>query len=222
VNESAYAKIVEAFAILGSRIINIDRMAHYKHIGGLSKRKLEPGYIPVDSPPRVVTISFYPNETELESETYKKSRDSFLNWGLVGNAEAYEAAYVDWLAALPSFPFHRDFDRPIFDAVEVKDSAFAWLPLVKGPLPARSVVADDDVFSDRMLLWDQLALLRPRVILAQGMAAADVVKPMCDGKFPHRIVIQKIGRYGTTAARRAEDERVIRELSVALGSEDGG
>ena len=213
---ASYSKTVETFAELGAKIINLDRNTHYEFIGGLSKRPLEPGYIPIERPARIVTVSYYPNETELDTDAYKASRASFFIWAVSGTSEAYEASYKDWLAALPSFPFHRDFVRPLFNELGVADTEFAWLPLVKAPLPARSTVPDDDVFSDRILLWDQLALLRPAIILAQGMAAADVVKPMCEDKFPHTLVVQKIGRFGTKAAKIAEHERVIRELSSAL------
>ena len=63
-------------------------------------------------------------------------------------------------------------------------------------------------------LW----MLKPRVILAQGMMSADVVKPMCAGNLPHRVVAQKIARYGTTAQYKARDGRVIAEPSEAIES----
>ena len=212
-----YQDTVAAFATLGASIINLDRNTRYEQIGALSKRPLEPGYIPVARPARIVNVSYYPNESEMDTDAYRSLQATFFRWAIEGTAEAYEASYADWLAALPAFPFHRDFVRPLFDEIGVADSEFAWLPLIKAPLPARSTVPDDDIFSDRILLWDQLSLLKPAIILAQGMAAADVVRPMCEDKFPHRLVLQKIGRFGTKAAKKVEHERVIAELREALG-----
>ena len=172
----AYSQVLTTFASEGARIINLDRTTRYPTIGRRGTRPLEPGFIPVDGPPRLVTVSFYPNHTEPETDDFRKARQSFFVWAALGDVASYEAAYRDWLEALPTFPFHRDFDRPIFDALDIGDDRFAWLPLVKAPLPARTAVHEDDVFIDRMLLWDQLALLKPRVILAQGMEKRRVVR----------------------------------------------
>jgi hypothetical protein len=117
---------------------------------------------------------------------------------------------------LPQIPFYRDFNMPIFTALRIEAAEFAWLPLVKCPLPDRSKVDEHDVWRDRMTLWDQLSMLQPQVILAQGLDAYNVVRDMCEGKFEHRIVLQKIGRYGSTAFHAAEDGRVISELRDAL------
>jgi hypothetical protein len=117
---------------------------------------------------------------------------------------------------LPQIPFYRDFNMPIFQPLGIEATEFAWLPLVKCPLPARSKVDEHDVWRDRMILWDQLSLLRPPVIVAQGLDAYSVVRDMCEGKFPHHIVLQKIGRYGTTAFHSANDEQVIAALRDVL------
>ncbi|MDP9023980.1 MAG: hypothetical protein M3N13_01215 [Candidatus Eremiobacteraeota bacterium] len=177
---------------------------------------MELGFIPIDKPARVVTVSFYPNASESSSAEYTANRRSMEAWGRSGDVADYEVAYADWLRMLPQIPFYRDFNMPIFTALGIDETEFAWLPLVKCPLPARSRVDEQDVWRDSMVLWDQLSMLQPRVILAQGLDAYNIVRDRCEDKFPHRIVLQKIGRYGTTAYHAAEDERVISQLRDAL------
>jgi len=213
---SEYKTIVTKFAEHGAEIIRTDPSQHYDHIGRDAKRPMEPGFIPVEAQAKVVTVSYYPNETELRTPEYEASRASFEAWGKSGSLESYKRAYSDWVRMLPQIPFYRDFNRPIFDAVGVADDEYAWLPLVKCPLPARSKPPDDDVKRDRMLLWDQIMLLKPSVIIAQGMEAHDVVAGMCRDKFPHHMILQRIGRVGTNEYHQAEYDRVIRDVKRAL------
>jgi len=214
--DEGYQPVVQRFAALGQRIIRTDPREHYTEIGRNAKRALEPGYIPIEKPPRVVTVSYYPNETELKTPQFDALRRSFDAWGRSGSVEDYETSYMDWLQTLPQIPFHRDWNVPVFREVGIENHEFAWLPLVKCPLPAYSVIPDYDIFRDRMLLWEQISLLRPAVIIAQGQSAHDVVRPMCEDKFPHRIVYQKIARVGTNAYHTAEQERVVRQLRDAF------
>jgi len=215
----SYRQSVERFAKDGATIIGLDRRTRYKSIGPESPRPLEPGYIPIDKPPRLCAVSFYPNASDLSSNEYDAARASFEAWGRSGALEDYERAYMDWIETLPQVPFHRDFNVPIFLELGIEITEFAWLPLVKCPLPARTSVDEDDIFKDRFLLWDQLLLLKPKVILAQGLQAYDVVRAMCEDKFPHRVVLQKIGRIGTKQYHEGEEQRVISDLRSALAAE---
>jgi hypothetical protein len=211
-----YESILERFAKLGSEIINTDPHKHYTTIGRNAKRPMEPGFIPIEEPARLMTVSYYPNETELATPEFAASRRSFEMWGKSGTVREYKTAYEDWVKVLPQVPFYRDFNAPVFRELGIGRRDFGWLPLIKCPLPARTQVPEDDVYRDRMLLWDQLSMLRPTVILVQGQKAHEVVAPMCEGKFPHRIVLQRIGRVGTNEYHAAEDERVVRQLRIAL------
>jgi hypothetical protein len=215
-----YDEVVAGFAALGSQIYKTDPRQHYKTAIGLTaKRPMEPGFIPPHQPAKIVTVSFYPNETELPNREYHVAAQSLSEWGRTGSVADYQAAYRDWVAMLELIPFYRDFNMPVFDALRVRSDEFAWLPLLKLPLPARSKVSEDDIWVDRPLLWDQLLLLKPPVILVQGLEVENVVKPMCEGKFPHQIVLQRIGRVGTNAYHQNEFDRVIRDLRGAMTTE---
>ena len=63
---SDYSSVVRDFAALGSRIYQTDPTKHYGSIGTIGKRPLEPGFIPPDCRPRFVSISYYPNESEIQ------------------------------------------------------------------------------------------------------------------------------------------------------------
>lgn len=212
---SDYADIVRAFAALGSQIFQADPRAHYRYIGQYAKRPLEPGFIPLDKPPKIVTVSLYPNEASLPSQQYAESRASLEAWGKSGSVDDYERAYGDWISTLPQIPFFRDFNAPILEKLGIAVTEFAWLPLIKCPLPPRTAVPEDDLIADRTWLWEQMYPIRPSVILAQGKEPYQVVRDMCKEKFPHHIVLQRIGRVGTGQVHAAEAERVIRELQHA-------
>jgi len=205
-----YADILDRFARLGAEIYNADPKKRYPSIGRLVKAPLEPGFLPVEGHPRIVTVSLYPNETIIKSSEYSESRTSMDMWGRSGHVEDYKRA------TLPQIPFYRDFCAPIFARVGIDVTEFAWLPLLKCPLPARTAVPEDELRADRSWLWDQIYPLKPRVILAQGMEPERVVRPMCDSKFPHVVVLQRIGRFGTNEYRSAEDDRVVAELNAEL------
>ena len=209
-----YADVVEAFAVLGKSIIALDAGTRYESIAKNARRPLEPGFIPVENPPRIVTVTYYPNETELPNETFQSARKSFVRWGETGSVEDYAAAYRDWVELLPSIPFHRKWNVEVFAELGIRDDEFAWLPLVKCPLPAESTPSDEDVYRDKLLLWDQLWLLKPRVLLIQGVRPFEVVAPMCDKKWPHAPPVhQKIPRRGDRSVQTAE---IVRKLRAAL------
>ena len=213
---SDYAGVVRDFAALGSRIYQTDPTKHYRFIGTQAKRPLEPGYIPPHAPPRLVTISYYPNESEIAGQEYEASRMSMEAWGRSGGVDEYAQAYNDWVSLLPRIPFYRDFNEPIFSRVNLTARDFAWLPLVKCPLSARSEIPDDDRKADRDWLWQQLKPLQPRVVLAQGVATYDSVRRLCEENLGAKVVLQKIGRVGTNAYHQAEDDEVVFSLRTAL------
>jgi hypothetical protein len=214
-----YAEVVRAFALLGAQIFQADPRQRYRYIGQHAKRPLEPGFIPLDKPPRIVTVSLYPNEASLPSPAFADSRSSIEAWGKSGSVDDYERAYRDWIATLPEIPFYRDFNAPIFAELGIAATEFAWLPLIKCPLPPRTAIPEDDLIADRTWLWEQMYPMRPQVILAQGKEPYQVVGDMCRDKFPHHIVLQRIGRVGTGAKHAAEDVRVVRELEHAMRPE---
>lgn len=214
---SSYEEQVRSFAELGAKIYRLNPARHYKTgIGKTAKRPMEPGFIPIDKPAKVVTVSYYPNESELPTSEFDAYRRSLAAWGASGSVSEYVTAYRDWLSTLPDVPFYRDFNAPIFKALGIGIDEYAWLSLIKLPLPAGTKVPEDDIWVDRMLLWDQLLLLKPPVILAQGGDAYKWVSAMCEDKFPNRVVSQKIGRVGTTAYHTSEDARVIEDLRNAM------
>lgn len=95
---------------------------------------MEPRFIRLGKPPKIVTVSFYPNESLLPSQEYADRRASMDAWGKSGKVEDYEHAYGDWISTLPQIPFYRDFNAPIFDRLGIGVTEFAWLPLIKCPL----------------------------------------------------------------------------------------
>ena len=105
------------------------------------------------------------------------------------------------LRILPDVPFYRDFNRPIFEPLGIAPTDYAWLPLIKLPLPAGTRVSEDDIWVDRFLLWKQITLLKPPVMVAQGMETYKWVSAMCEDKFPHHIILQRIGLFSGTSTR---------------------
>lgn len=58
---------------------------------------------------------------------------------------------------------------------------------------------EDHLLADRIWLWDQIYPLKPKVILAQGMEPFRVVGAMCEGKFPHKIILQNSEAFSFSA-----------------------
>lgn len=169
-NRNSYREIVSDFARMGAEIIHMDADTRYERIGRYGHRRLEPGFIPVDAPPLLTAISYYPNDSDLPSPEYEQARKSFDRWAETGSVEAYTAAYRGWLSFRDQVPFYRRWEDPLLQQLDLTPEETAWLPLVKCPLPAGTAVDKEgmDLTRDRMLLWDQLILIRPEVVLVQG------------------------------------------------------
>lgn len=164
---------------------------------------MEPGFVPIEGPAKVVTVSLFPNESELSTPEFQAHRRSLAAWGRSGSLPDYATAYRDWVAMLPDVDFFRDFNRPVFEPLGIASNEFAWLPLINLPLPPGTTLSDDDFWDDDF--WASVLLqLRPPVILAQGLQAHDRVQRLCQERFPHRVILQKIGRVGTAEYHSGE------------------
>jgi hypothetical protein len=200
---------------MGSEIIRLDPRVHYQDLGKNANRALEPGYIPIDRPPLLTTISYYPNETELSSSEFVSARQAFKRWGELGDIDSYRSAYSAWQAFRERIPFYRKWEAPLYEALDIRSEDTAWLPLVKCPLAAKTPIDGDgiDVFRDLALLWDQLNLLRPSVVLIQGAVVDAVVGKRLDNlSFIKSRSVQKIPQQPTSDMMQEQVARLVREL----------
>lgn len=133
--------------------------------------------------------------------------------------DAYRHAYADWLSLLSRIPFHQKWVQPILDAAKLTNDEISWLPLIKAPLPARSSPHEDAIARDKIALWDQLMILRPSILWLQGLEAIERVGRMCENKFPHHTLCQKIPQYPKAAWIAIDRTRLIKELTTALHSQ---
>lgn len=215
----SYEDTLEEFVRIGAELIREDRRVRYSGLAPPGDRPLEPGFIPPDSPATVTLVSYYPNESDLDhpgTAAYQRLREHFAAWGKEGTVAAYRAAYDDWLESLDRIPFQSRWVKPILDGVGLSSGKIAWLPLIKVPLPAQAAPHDELIWADRMALWQQLALLRPPVLWLQGAEAISRVKALCEDKFPHKIVEQKIPQYPKGDWMARERTRLVDELLHAL------
>ncbi|MFN2450297.1 MAG: hypothetical protein ABR508_11020 [Candidatus Baltobacteraceae bacterium] len=163
----------------------------------------------------LTAISYYPNESNLPSHEYEFARAAFQRWGQTGEVSDYVATYTGWLQFRDQVPFYRRWEAPLFEALGVRSEETAWLPLVKCPLPAGTAVDREgmDIMTDRNLLWDQLNVIRPKIILVQGAVVDDVVGRSLDNvKFVRVHRVQKIPQYPKDAMLREQVERLVSEL----------
>ena len=215
----SYKEIVRSFAQHGADIIRTDARTHYEHIGKNARRPLEPGFIPLDRPPMLTAISYYPNESDIASVEFNEARTAFNEWGASGNIEDYERAYTGWLAFRKQIPFYRRWEAPLFERLGIRDEETAWLPLVKCPLPAGTAVDKEgmDVFRDRNVLWEQLLMVRPAVILVQGAVVYDIVGKSLDNlDFVRRHALQKIPQFAKSAMMEQQIDDLTRILAPAI------
>jgi hypothetical protein len=217
--QRTYEGVLKEFVRIGAELIREDRGVRYSGFAPPGDRPLEPGFIPPDGPAMVTLVSYYPNESDLDqpgTAAYRRLRDHFAAWGNEGSVAAYRVAHDDWLESLDRIKFHLRWVKPILDGVGLPSSKIAWLPLIKVPLPAQTAPHDELIWADRMALWQQLSLLKPPVLWLQGAEAISRVKALCEDKFPHKIVEQKIPQYPKGDWMATERARLIDELLHAL------
>lgn len=216
-----YREVVAEFARMGADIINTDAQTRYERIGKDAHRRLEPGFIPIGAQPLLTAISYYPNETDLPSPEYANARAHFDRWAETGSVEDYEAAYRGWLSFRDQVPFYRRWEDPLLERLGVCPDETAWLPLVKCPLPAGTAVDREgiDIARDRNLLWDQLNLVQPEIVLVQGAVVYDVVGRSLDNlKFVRCHPLQKIPQYPKGDMMQKQLEDLVRQLKPHIDS----
>jgi hypothetical protein len=215
-----YDQIVQEFAASGARLIRSSITERYRGLVPEGTRLLEAGFIPPHQVPKVLIVSYYPNASDLNdpgTAAYDRVRANFETWAASGSITDYALAYGDWLAGLDHIPFHRNRTKPILDAVGLTNEEFAWLPFVKVPLPARSSPGDDILDVDVDALWEQLRLLRPRIIWIQGIGIRDRIEGLVKDRITDMILpAQSVSQYDSPANQRAERERISKRLREYL------
>lgn len=214
-NADPYQDVVSEFARMGATIIRLDPRSHYEQLGDGARRPLEPGFIPIDGRPILTAISYYPNESDLPSTEFAEGRDAFQNWGRTGNVDDYREAYHRWQSFREQIPFYRRWEAPLFERLGIQSRETAWLPLIKCPLPARTAIDRDgiDVARDIHLLWDQLTLLKPEIVLVQGAVVYEILgKRLENLKFIRAHAVQKIPQQASNAMMNDQLESLTRKL----------
>ena len=217
--QNDYRHVVSRFASIGSEIIRLDPKTHYERLGHDARRPLEPGFIPVAQRALLTAISFYPNESDLPSEEYASARASFAQWGSTGTYDDYAKAYDTWQAFRQQIPFYHRWEAPLYDRLGLKPAETAWLPLVKCPLPARTRIDRNgiDITRDMHLLWDQLTLLKPEIILIQGAVVSDVLGKRLDNlKFIRAHPVQKIPQQISSLKMGEQMDELVRVLGPQI------
>lgn len=145
-------------------------------------------------------------------------RKNFLAWGTTGDVADYAAAYSDWLQSLDRIPFHRSRTKPILEDAGLTNSDIGWLPFVKAPLPAGSSPGDDLMDIDIDVVWEQLQLIKPRILWIQGIGISDRVIRLAKGRITDQILPpQSVSQYENSSKQRAEKARIATRLREYLG-----
>jgi len=175
VEARTYDEILREFVSVGASLIRESITERYHGLVQEGTRVLEPGFIPLKAPARVLIVSYFPNSSDVYkpgTPDYERERQHFENWGENGNVEAYAACYEDWISYLDGVQFHRNRTKPILDAVGISNEEIAWLPFVKAPMPAGSSPGEEIIGIDRDTTWNQIRLLSPKIVWIQGVAIA--------------------------------------------------
>jgi hypothetical protein len=99
---------VSDFVSTGAALIRQSIGERYRGRVPEGTRLLEPGYIPLDRPPRVLIVSYFPNASDLDkpgTPGYERVRSNVEAWGRSGTVDDYRVAYADWLSYLDRIPF---------------------------------------------------------------------------------------------------------------------
>lgn len=214
--EASYGEAVQAFVETGAELIGRSIEQRYGGRVAPTTRKLEPGFIPPDCEARVLIVSYFPNSSDLdrpETQGYKKTRDALEEWRALGTVEAYRGAYEDWLAHLDRIPFHRNYTKPILDAVGLRNEEIAWIPYVKAPMKQGSSPGEEIMDVDKDATWAQIHLLEPKIVWVQGSAVFERVSRLVEERVTDRIVgPQNISQWLNGEKRLAEQSAHARRL----------
>lgn len=214
-NVDSYQDVVAEFARMGGAIIRLDPRKHYERLGDGARRPLEPGFIPIDDRPLLTAISYYPNESDLPSPEFEEAKNAFRKWGSTGGYDDYREAYRLWQSFRHQIPFYRRWEAPLFEKLSLHSRETAWLPLVKCPLPARAAIDRDgiDVARDLHILWDQLNLLKPELVLIQGAVVNEILgKRLTNLKFIRAHAVQKIPQQASSVMMKEQLESLTHQL----------
>ncbi len=116
-------------------------------------------------------------------------------------------------------PFYRRWKAPLFKQLGLQSYETAWLPLVKCPLPARTKIssASIDIARDMNLLWDQLIVLKPQLVLIQGAVVHDLLSKRLDNLSFIRVhALQKIPQQPSATMMREQLDTLTRELQTHI------
>jgi len=218
----SYEEIVRIFVASGAALIRQTAAVRYRGLVAEGTRLLEPGFIPPDSPARVLIVSYFPNATDLDgpgTPAYDELRAHFEAWADSEAVEDYRLCHEDWQSNLDRIPFHRKRTRPILEAVGLSNRDIAWLPFVKVPLPAGSSPGDEIMDVDIDVLWEQLQLLRPRIVWIQGVGIRARIEGLVKDRITDMILpAQSVSQYDSPAKQKSEHERISKRLREYLAS----
>jgi hypothetical protein len=196
------------FVKVGARLIAANPVERYGPHAANSQA-LEPGFIPLAAEPLLTFISFFPNASTLAAG-YIVMGERFIRWGETAKLDDYEAAYEDWLAFLPSWPYYRRWMHQIVSELDIDLRSIAWLPLVKLPRPSDTPPDADMIRIDRDVLREQLESLRPRTMLIQSQQVDENAGGLIREITPN-FVVQKQSKVRTSLTS-PETPQIIKDL----------
>lgn len=211
-----YENFLEKFVAEGADLIRQNPAERY---GGrvAGARPLEPGFVPLFGPPRVVVISYHPNGNDVPGGSpVPNLRGNFERWGEEASLDAYRTAYEDWVALLPHVPFHRKYTAPVLERLGIGNDEFAWIPLIKVPLPPDSLPGEDVIYRD-VLDIDGVMPLKSRPLWLQGARTIRELRDRLSGPQRFTVVVeQKTPQRISATALDADHDRVANELREAV------
>ncbi len=217
----SYDNILADFARVGADIIRTDPRVHYEKIGHKARGPMVPGYIPIDRPPLLTTISYHPIESSWQStertDARTHARQLLLRWGETAGVAEYVEAYSARMAFRDQVAFNRRVLDPLLETLEIRPEETAWLPLVKCPLMADEKVDKEDRTRDLYSLWDQLSIIRPAVVLVQAKEVYNVVGKRLDSlPFIRVHPVQTLSRFTSADERKEELMTLVKELKPEI------
>lgn len=201
---------LSAFIKLGAEIINTKTSERYGWQFN-NNVVLQPGFMPLDAPPKVVFIGINPsanNPVNLDEE-----KRLYLEWGKNPGLETYRTAFSCWANNnVRQWTVYRTV-AGILDrhALRPESGHLGWLNIAKVPDNNMSAITEQIATRDLPWLKRQLRMMGPDIFVILGSNAARY-------KFIERYLKQTYGPNRVGVRGQRGDGESVNDIAVRLGA----
>lgn len=194
-DDYVFQDALDRFIALGADIINTKPAERYGWQFNNSMI-LQPGFLPVTGPPKVVFIGINPSSNRLGQHLVDldEERRLYYEWGQEKTVTAYSAAYNRWAHNnVRAWTVFKTI-RPILEAngLSPESGDLGWLNIAKVPDSDMSAITEQIATRDFTWLKRQLRLMGPDIFVVLGSNASQYtfIARYLQQAYPNRVGVR--------------------------------